>query len=112
MEFRAQFVHRSDEGGDVLRRRELWNAVAEIEDVTRSASEGLERLAHLFADNFRRREQHGGIEIALERGSFADPAARVRQVHGPVQTDAVASGPGDALEPGRTALGKDDDGNA
>ena len=54
VEFRAQFVHRSDQGSDIFRMRELRDSVPEIENVTRSASEGFERSHNLPADDFGR----------------------------------------------------------
>ena len=75
MEFRAQFVHRSDQGGDVFRRRELRDAVTEIEYVAGSAPEGFERVSHFPSDRLRRCEQHRGIDIALKGRASADPPA-------------------------------------
>ncbi len=86
--------------------------MTEIEYVAGSAPEGLERLLNLAADDFGRGQQYRGIEIALERGAGTDPPARISEVDAPVQTYAIASGCGDALKPGRPALGEDDDRDA
>src|SRR6266851_5515607 len=83
--------------------------MTEIEYVAGSAPKGLERFLNLATDDFRRGQQHCGIEIALERGTGTDPPARISEVDAPVQTDAIASGRGDPLEPRRAALGEDDD---
>ena len=83
--------------------------MTEIEYVTGSTPEGLERLLNLATDDFGRGQQHRGIEIALERGAGTDPPARISEVDAPVQTDAIASACGDLLEPRRPALGEDDD---
>src|SRR2546427_12344771 len=82
--------------------------MSEIEYVAGSAPEGLERLLNLAADDFGRGQQYRGIEIALERGAGTDPPARISEGDAPVQTDAIASGCGDSLKPGRPALGEDD----
>src|SRR5262245_42422398 len=72
VKFRAQFVHRSDQRRDVFRTRALRNAVSQVEDVTGAAAEGLERSCDLLAHDLGRGEQHGGIEIALDRGGARD----------------------------------------
>jgi len=86
--------------------------MTEIEYVAGSAPEGLERLLNLATDDVGRGQQHRGIEIALERCVGTDPAARISELDAPVQTDAIASGCGDPLKPGRPALGEDDDRDA
>ena len=99
MKFRAQFVHSSDQRGDIFGRRELRNAVAEIQHVAGSGPERLKRVLNLAPDRFGRGEQHRGIDISLQGRLSADPPARVSQVDRPIQADAIASGRGDVLEP-------------
>jgi len=79
--------------------------MTEIEYVTGSTPEGLERLLNLATDDFGEVAARG-IEIALERGAGTDPPARISEVDAPVQTDAIASACGDLLEPRRPPLVK------
>src|SRR3989304_2496062 len=59
MHARAYRMHGLDERGDVLGRRELGDPVAEIENVSRAASEGSKDTLSFAADDVRRRGQHG-----------------------------------------------------
>ena len=112
MEFGAQFVHRSDQRSDIFRICVLWNAVAEIEYMAGSAPKRRERLLDLAPDDFRRSEQHHRIEISLECRASADSPARIAKICAPVDANAIASACGNALQPGRAALGEDDDRDA
>src|SRR5712691_1825672 len=111
MKFWAQFVHCSDQRRDVFGLCELRNAVTEIEHVAGAASIGFEHFLGLAPHYLRRGEQHQRIEIALQGGSVADPPPRFAESRAPVQTDAVASGCGDSLQPGCAAFGENYDRN-
>src|SRR5262249_57714956 len=75
VEIRAEFVHRVDQRGDVLRRGELWNAVPEVEYVAGPGAERLERAADLAPHRLGRRKQHRWIDIPLKRRLGADAPA-------------------------------------
>ena len=54
-----------DELRDLLRRRELRDAVTEVENVPRMRAEAIQHGSRLLANRSRRREQDRRIEIAL-----------------------------------------------
>ena len=61
-----------DEFGHMIGRRELRNAVTEIENMSGMVAEAVEHRARLAANGGRRREQHGRIEVALQRDTCPD----------------------------------------
>ena len=68
----AYFVY---EGFDRVNAGKWSDAVSEIENMSRRATEGIEYAPHLFAHARRRCAEHGWIEIALQRDLAADSAA-------------------------------------
>src|SRR4051812_35268275 len=81
----------------MVRRRVLADAMAEVEDVGRprtSANVGrpeiVEHAASLRLDGGWRREEHGGVEIALQAMARADEGASRTEVHRPVDAQHVA----------------------
>src|SRR5687768_9520161 len=82
-------VNGRDQLGDVRRVRVLRNAVTEVEDMTWAATESREDRFRFAPDPLRRAEQHGRVEIALQRYATADALARFVNVHRPVETDGV-----------------------
>ncbi len=82
----------------MLGGRVLVDAVAQVEDVAGSLSgahvwhaEALEQTARFMAHLRRWREQHGGIEVALQGLAVTDQGARLGQAHGPVQPQHIAA---------------------
>ena len=68
-------------------------------------------LAHRVFHSLRRREEHGGIDVPLNR-LIAHSAAAVLHVDGPVEADAVHAGGGHALEQTARAVGVEGQGHA
>src|SRR5579872_507106 len=95
------FIH---EFSNILRRRELRNAVAEIENVARMIAEAVEHGAGFHADCGRRRKQYRRIDIALQRHLATHALARLAQVHGPVEPHRIHADIGDLVEPQPAAL--------
>ena len=92
-------VYRVHQRTDMLRRCELADAVAQVENVGRAGGCGVgvrfakavQHPVHLGGDVLGRCKQNIGIDIALQglartAGLAADQLARCAQVHGPVQT--------------------------
>ena len=71
----------------------------------------LAHLAHRVFHSLRRREEHGGIDVPLNR-LIAHSAAAVLHVDGPVEADAVHAGGGHALEQTARAVGVEGQGHA
>ena len=85
-------MHRIDQHRHVVGRRVLADAVAEVEDVAAGAApqrrRSCERAPLRRRSASARREQHVGIEVALQRHAVADARARGAEVDGPVEPDA------------------------
>jgi len=70
--------------------------------------EVIEHGPHLRGHHRGRSEQHGRVEVALQRHPVVDAPARLRERHRPVEADHVGTAVGDGLEPRAAALGEDD----
>src|SRR3954468_14174997 len=92
-------MHFVDQFRNVLRRRELRNAMPEIEHVSRVIAEAVEHRARFHANGSRRRKQHRRVDIALERDLAAYPFARLAEIDGPVEPDRIDAGLGDLVKP-------------
>src|SRR5471032_1199542 len=82
----AVAVNGFDHGGDVLRRGELGDAVAQVEHVAVAVGRlavGVEYFMHFGADLLRAGEQDGRVQVALQADLVADQLARLSQVDGP-----------------------------
>src|SRR5689334_24998601 len=93
--------------GDMVGRRRRNDAVAEVEDVSRSGSRGVEQGACPSRDRFRIRQQDHWIEIALERDAIADPPPRRSQIHRPVNANTLGAAVRKFLEPGPATFGEE-----
>src|SRR3984957_4320011 len=100
----AMAMHFVDQLRDVFRRRELRNAVAEIEDVARMIAETVEHGAGFDANRRGRREQYRRIDVALQCPPATAPLARLGKVHRPVEANRVDPSRRDFLEPQAAAL--------
>ena len=102
-------MHGLDQSCHVFRRRELGNAVAEVENVPGVA--GAVAIEHFFCfcgNYLWRGKQHARIQITLQGNFCADTTARFAQINRPVQADGVATARGNRFQPQAAALGKDD----
>src|SRR5436305_10540790 len=76
-----EFAHRLHDARDIFERRARRNTVAEIENVTRTASHFLQKLRGLAREFFgRKMNEHFGIEVALNRDVRWKQFARLRQI--------------------------------
>jgi hypothetical protein len=82
--------------------------VAEVEDVAGVGAVGVEHLAGFGGDGFGAAEQHGRVEVALQRDLVADQAPGGADVHRPVEADCVGAAVGDVGQPQAAALGEHD----
>ena len=83
----AHAVHGLHHGCHGFRRRELGNAMAQVEHVARACrwrAKRVEHFRHFGADLIRAGKQDGRVEIALQAHFMPDQLARARQVDGPV----------------------------
>jgi len=101
---RARLMHAIDQNFDRFRRRELGNAVAEIEYVAAAVAEGSEDFFRFALHHFRRCKQHSRVKVALQRNTIADARTRLSYIHAPVESDCVAADGGDVLQPVAAAL--------
>ena len=83
-----QIHHRAH----VLDGRLLMDAVAQVEDVPGATGRAVKDRLHALADERRRREQHGGIEVALDGDVVSDGGPAGGEIDAPVETDHVATG--------------------
>lgn len=96
-------VNRFNQGADMVRRCELADTVAEVEDmrgascraVGMRSAKAVEHPAHFSGNVLGRCKQNVGIDIALQglaraTGNAADQLARFAQMHGPVQAQNLA----------------------
>ena len=101
-------MHRLDQRLDVLGRRELRHAVAEVEDMPGTGSKVVQDVLRFPLDRRRRREKGHGIEVALQRDLRADTAARIGEARLPIDAERVGARCGHRLEPLPAALGEED----
>ncbi len=85
--------------------------MAEIEDVTRRATERIEGSAHRLAHARRRRKQRRRIQISLHGHATCGEAARFARVGGPINANGVATALHDGTEPRIAAFRKQDVGH-
>lgn len=95
----AELMHGFNQGADMLWRRELRNAVTEIEHMTGTLSELMQHLAYLGGDGGGRTEQHIRIEIALQSDLVADALPRLADINSPVEAHGVAADGSDVFQP-------------
>src|SRR5690349_21125408 len=101
-------MHRLDQRGDVLRWRELRDAVAQVEDVTGTRAERLDDAARLALDGLRRAEEGHGIEVSLQCHARAHAPPRVAQVRLPVDAERIRAAGRHGLEPEAAPLREED----
>ena len=65
--------------------------MAQVENVSRTPGGAAQHVVHLRFEHFPRREQRGGIEIALNRALEADPRPRFVDRCSPVDADNIAT---------------------
>ena len=105
----AVAVDGFDQGRDMLGRRELRNAVPEIEHMAHARidrAEAVEQPVGLGGNGLGRGEQHGGVEIALECHFVTHAGTGAAQIGGPVQPQGVGAGIGHGLQPLAATLGE------
>src|SRR6202012_1883206 len=95
-----------DERRHVFWRRELADAMAEVEDVTAAATEAVERGDRLGLHVLRRREQRHRLEVALPADAVAHATSRGTEIGRPVEAHDARAGVADRLEPLAAALGE------
>src|SRR5258706_7370222 len=105
MKLRTFRVYRVHQRRYVLGRGELGNAVAEIENAATSVSVAGQYLGRLPAYDFRRRQEHSRVEIALHGDAITDSSARLSDIDGPVETQRIGPALRETLEPRAPALG-------
>ena len=70
-------MYRFDQHGHMLRRGVLGNSVPEVEDVPGIAcTKGIKHTQGLPAHRFRRRQQDGRIQVALQGNTIPDSPTR------------------------------------
>ena len=88
---RAEFTHRSDQGGEVVRIDVGCDAVSQVENVARAAAKTFQGIPDFPADHVRIGQQDGRVQVALQRDLSTDSPTRLGEGHGPVQSDRVAT---------------------
>src|SRR5258708_31498907 len=78
--FRVYSVHQRRH---ILRRSELGNAMAQIENVATPVSVRRQYPCGLAANDFRRRQQHSRVEISLKRHAIANAGTRLSDIDCP-----------------------------
>ena len=87
----AELVDGIDQGQDVFYWGFRQDAVAEIEDMTRSAAGLPENLLDPTADQRWTAEQYGRIEVALDAPIIADLLPGRIKANPPIHTDNLAA---------------------
>ena len=88
-------MHQVDDVGEHAGVGVGQHAVAEVEDVPARGPALLDHPAHLAVDRRPVGEQHGGVEVALQRPPGPDPAGGLVERHPPVDADDVGAGVAD-----------------
>src|SRR6059036_284308 len=94
-------MHRLDEQLKILDVGLGQDAVAEIEDVTRSPRGATQDVARTLDHESGRSEQHGGVEIALHTALESKAAPTLVERNPPVEGNDVRAGLDDRLQQGR-----------
>ncbi len=93
-------MHRLDQQLQVFQRRLRQDAVPEVEDVSDPAARPPQHVARALANHVCRRQQHRGVEVALD-SKVADMPPPLVQRHAPVERHDVRSRLRDQLEQAR-----------
>ena len=106
----AIFVNFVDQDLNVFNRRELVDAVSEIEDMAAIANhtEAVHDLACLGADCLLGAEEGERVHVALKGDLVLNDATCTGHVDRPVEADRIAAGGRDFGEPFAAALREDD----
>src|SRR6058998_2394782 len=94
-------MHRLDQELKILDAGLGQDAVAEIEDVTRSPRGATQDVARTLDHEPGRSEKHGGVEIALRTALESKAAPTLVERNPPVEGDDVRAGVDDRLQQGR-----------
>src|SRR5262245_22912625 len=89
---RAQLLHGVDQGDDVVDGSRRQNAVAEIENVPRPVADFFQDARALSADVRALAEQHGRIQVALNRDAVREAVERVLDRHSMIDAEHAAAG--------------------
>src|SRR6187399_675228 len=88
----GQFVHEIDDELHVVGRSFRKDAVAEIEDMTRSRARPREHLPYVMLEHIPRRQQQDRIEVALKRDLRPESCPGEIERSTPVNADHAAPG--------------------
>ncbi len=108
----AELAHILHHSLHIFDRRAGNDAVAQIEDVSRTAAGLLEDLAHALAEQISAGEQQDGVEIALHRDRVAESGPALVQGHPPIEADDVGAGFAHGRQQGRGIHAEVDDRHA
>ena len=85
-------MHRIHQGGHMLRRGELRNTVAQIEDMAGSArAVAVEHFLRFNSDFVRRGKKHVRIKIPLQCHLATHTPTRLADIDRPVQPNRIAT---------------------
>ena len=87
----TQFLHRLHQGNRILHGGLLVDAVAQVEDVPRSAAGLIEHVFHAATDFIRTGQQNRRIKIALNGLVVANRLPGVVEANPPVDPDHVTT---------------------
>jgi len=80
----AQFVHGVHQYLHMFGINMLVYPMSEVENMTRTATEGTQDRRDFLADTLRSSVQYTGIHISLQGHSVADPLPRRTDIDGPI----------------------------
>src|SRR5487761_1100465 len=108
---RLPLMNRFDQELEVLEWSRRQHPVAQVEDMARPPGGAPEHFAGAFADQVRRTQQDGGIQVPLDPAIVADPVPADVKGYAPVERDDVGAGRRDRLQKTRRVGAEMDKGN-
>ena len=108
----AKLADHAHDGLHIFDRGGGNDAVAKVEDVAGTAIGGAENLFDAQLEDFRRREERDGVEVALHCVAVADSAPAFVERLTPVEADHVRAGRGHLGEQAGGFDAEIDDGHA
>jgi hypothetical protein len=85
-------MHQIDDRFDVLHRRMLQNAMAQVENVTRATARAAQNIMDALFDFRERSKEQSGIKIPLNRDIMPKSSPAIVQGNAPVQADHIPTG--------------------
>src|ERR1700730_1996825 len=95
------FVNCFDQELQIVEWRRRQHSVTEIENVTCPPGRTSKYVAGAFADQLRRAQQHGGIQVSLNAAIVTDPLPAGVKGYAPVERDDVRASRCDRLQQSR-----------